>query len=211
MIPTTTHTDLHHITGILTLLAVERRQLRRLGDAPTVRGQTTTEDIRNVDQFLLFTNRAINLSKFTDIFRGPQQFGVSVTNIDASQPSSLYFGEEVAAGQLVIDRGRPSPIGSTYGIRAKRHYRIRYRSGIAGKDDSAWFPWFCAGNSDGMPSTSPLCSVVRPNHCRYEVDGDQRTTFPSNVFTNVLLVSTLNNSTPTTQTAADREGRAADS
>jgi hypothetical protein len=84
MVPATTHTNFHHITGIFTLLAVERRELRGLGDAAAIGGKPATKNVGNVDKFLFFTYWAIKLSKFTDVFRSPQQFGVGIANIDAT-------------------------------------------------------------------------------------------------------------------------------
>ena len=134
MIPSTTHTNLHHITGVLTLLAVKCRQFRRLGNAATERRKTPAKHIGNVDKFVFLANRTINFGKFTDVLGGANQFGMGVANIDATKPPALQFSEEVSAGQLVIDRGRPSPVGSTNCFGAKRHCAIRYRPATSATD-----------------------------------------------------------------------------
>ena len=66
------------------MLAVEGRQLRGLSDAAPKRREASTKDIGNVDEFLFFADRAINVGKFTHVFRRPNQLRVGIANIDAA-------------------------------------------------------------------------------------------------------------------------------
>ena len=109
-----------------------------------------------------FTNRTVDLGWFAHVFRCAKQFRMGIAYIDATQPSSLQLGEEMAAGQLVIDRGRPYVVGPAKNFRAKCHWENTLPPLTPTSDDSPDFPLFTGAACYELIDLGPIrCRSLR--------------------------------------------------
>jgi hypothetical protein len=68
---------------------------------------------------LFFTNRTRLILLGSNVFRGPNQLGMRVTNVEARQTPSLMFVDQVAASQPIVNSSGLVSSGATNGAGSK--------------------------------------------------------------------------------------------
>lgn len=103
VVPRTTGTNLDHVASHLVGAPAEPRQLVGGRGATPVRGEPRTEDIGDVHERGLLTDRAVLTKRCTDISRCAQQLGVRVADVEARQPSLPELPHHGVSCQAVLD------------------------------------------------------------------------------------------------------------
>lgn len=155
MVPAAPDARLHHVGGEVGRSAMQRFHLLRSSYASSVRRQAIAEHIGDEPQIGFTADRALRPALGADVARRPDEFGVGIADLIATQPTAPVLVHEMPPGQAMVDHPR-RPATQRPGREARslpggthrvRRYRVARRAmlhaqlaiGHTGAMHSVWF------------------------------------------------------------------------